>query len=112
YDLARDGEAVELAARPVTIHRLDLVETPDPDHAVFEAECGKGAYVRGLARDMGRALGSFGHVAALRRTSVGPFGEPAMISLEALEAWWPRAAPAEASPPAALEPRRPTLERI
>ena len=53
YDLARDGEVVELDARPVDIDRLDLVETPDPDHAVFEAECGKGTYVRALARDIG-----------------------------------------------------------
>src|SRR5438309_3512785 len=66
YDLARDGEPVELAPRPIAIHRLELVETPDAGHAVFEAECGKGAYVRGLARDMGRALGCFGHVSALR----------------------------------------------
>jgi tRNA pseudouridine55 synthase len=112
YDLARDGEAVDLAARPVTIHRLDLVETPDADHAVFEAECGKGAYVRGLARDMGRALGCFGHVAALRRTSVGPFGEPAMISLEALEALWHRAAAGEASLADALEPVETALDDI
>jgi tRNA pseudouridine55 synthase len=112
YDLARDGEAVELTARPVTIHRLDLVETPDADHAVFEAECGKGAYVRGLARDMGRALGCFGHVAALRRTSVGPFGEPAMISLEALEALWHRAAAGEASLADALEPVETALDDI
>ncbi len=76
YDLARDGEAVELEPRPVTIYRLVLVETPDADHALFEAECGKGAYVRGLARDMGRALACWGHVSALRRTAVGPFGEP------------------------------------
>src|SRR5947209_3603439 len=70
YDLARDGETVELAARPVRIHRFELVEMPDADHAVFAAECGKGAYVRGLARDMGRALQCFGLVSALRRTAV------------------------------------------
>ena len=57
YDLARDGETVELAARPVEIHRLELVNVPDADHAEFEAECGKGTYVRSLARDIGRALG-------------------------------------------------------
>ena len=67
YDLARDGETVELAPRAVTIYRLELVETPDPDHAVFAAECGKGTYVRSLARDLGRALGALGHVSALRR---------------------------------------------
>src|SRR5437016_11514285 len=81
YDLARNGEDVELEPRPVTIYRLVLVETPDADHALFEAECGKGAYVRGLARDMGRALACWGHVSALRRTAVGPFGEPDMTSL-------------------------------
>ena len=53
----------------------ELVEVPDPDHAMLEAECGKGAYVRALARDMGRALGCLGHVVALRRTSVGPFAD-------------------------------------
>ena len=62
YDLARDGQEVTLEARPVDIHGLALVETPDADHAVFEAECGKGTYVRALARDMGRVLGCLGHV--------------------------------------------------
>jgi tRNA pseudouridine55 synthase len=85
YDLAREGEAVELAPRPVEIHRLSLVATPDADHSVFEAECGKGTYVRAIARDMGRALGSFGHVSALRRTAVGPFAETDTVSLETLE---------------------------
>jgi tRNA pseudouridine55 synthase len=86
YDLARDGEVVELEARPVEIHRLSLVDIPDPDHAVLSAECGKGTYVRALARDMGRVLGCFGHVSALRRAGVGPFGEPDGVSLERLEA--------------------------
>jgi tRNA pseudouridine55 synthase len=112
YDLARDGEAVELEARPVTVHRLELIETPDRDHAVFEAECGKGAYVRGLARDIGRALGCRGHVSALRRTAVGPFGEPAMISLDALQALWHRAAAGEASLADALEPVETALDDI
>ncbi len=75
YDLARAGEEVLLAARPVEIHRLTLAETPDADHAVLEAECGKGTYVRALARDLGRSLGCYGHVSALRRTRVGPFSE-------------------------------------
>jgi len=91
YDLARDGEVVELASRPVEIHRLDLVSTPDGDHAVFEAECGKGTYVRSLARDMGRVLGCKGHVSALRRVSVGPFAENLMIPLEQIEALCHRA---------------------
>jgi tRNA pseudouridine55 synthase len=86
YDLARDGEVVELEARPVEIHRLSLVEIPDPDHAVLSAECGKGTYVRALARDMGRVLGCFGHVSGLRRTGVGSFREQDGVSLERLEA--------------------------
>jgi tRNA pseudouridine55 synthase len=85
YDLARDGEAVELSARPVDIHRLELVERPDADHAVFAAECGKGTYVRALARDMGRTLGCLGHVVALRRTAVGPFIEAAAVDLDTLQ---------------------------
>jgi tRNA pseudouridine55 synthase len=84
YDLARDGEAVELAPRSVEIHRLELIEMPDPDHAVLAAECGKGTYVRALARDLGRALGCLGHVAALRRTAVGPFAEKVALGLESL----------------------------
>jgi tRNA pseudouridine55 synthase len=84
YDLARAGEAVDLAPRPVLIERLDLLDCPDSDHAVFETECGKGTYIRALARDMGRALGCFGHVAALRRTQVGSLGEADMISLDKL----------------------------
>jgi tRNA pseudouridine55 synthase len=85
YDLARGGEDVEIEAREILVHRLELVECPDRDTAVFLAECGKGTYVRSLARDMGRRLGSFGHVAALRRLVVGPFGEQHMISLAKLE---------------------------
>jgi tRNA pseudouridine55 synthase len=85
YDLARDGERVELAPRPVEIHHLELINTPDPDHAVFAAECGKGTYVRALARDMGRALNCLGHVAALRRTAVGPFAEDVATRLETLQ---------------------------
>jgi tRNA pseudouridine55 synthase len=86
YDLARDGEVVELEARPVEIHRLSLIDIPDPDHAVLSAECGKGTYVRALARDMGRVLGCFGHVSALRRAGVGPFREQDGVSLDRLEA--------------------------
>ncbi len=85
YDLARDGEEVELAARRVEIDALRLVDMPGPGEAVFETDCGKGTYVRALARDMGRALGCFGHVSDLRRTRVGPFREGDMISLEKLE---------------------------
>jgi tRNA pseudouridine55 synthase len=85
YDLAREEEEFELEPRPVSIARLTLIAHPDNDHCVLEAECGKGTYVRALARDLGRAIGSHGHVAALRRTRVGPFGEEAAVSLEKLE---------------------------
>src|SRR5258707_4943546 len=85
YDLAREGEAVEIAPRSVEIHRLELIEAPDPDHTKFIAECGKGTYVRALARDLGRAAGCFGHVAALRRTGVGSFGEDLAMSLDRLQ---------------------------
>jgi len=84
YDLAREGEMVEIAERPVSIHRLALVEVPDADHAVLEAECGKGTYVRSLARDLARTLGTCGHVSALRRLSVGPFDPTTLIPIEAL----------------------------
>jgi len=86
YDLARAGETVELEARPITVHRLDLIDCPDADTAVFEAECGKGTYVRAIARDMGRRLGTAGHVVELRRLLVGPFGEEDMVTLDELEA--------------------------
>jgi len=85
YDLARDGEDVQLEPRIAHIHRLELVETPDEGHAVFEMLCGKGTYVRAFARDLGRALGCLGHVQALSRLGVGPFGLKAAISLEMLE---------------------------
>jgi tRNA pseudouridine55 synthase len=86
YDLARDGEVVELAERPIQIDRLDLISIIDSDHAEFTAHCGKGTYVRALARDMGRALGSCGHVSALRRTAVGPFAEKDAVPLDTLQA--------------------------
>ena len=101
YDLARDGEVVVLEPRPVEIHRLELVGFPDRDHAEFDAECGKGTYVRALARDLGRALGCFGHVAALRRTTVGPFTEEVATSLDALERGGEPAEPSRLLPVAA-----------
>ncbi len=85
YDLARSGEVVELEARTVQIEDLRLVDMPDAATGVFEAECGKGTYVRALARDMGRALGCFGHVIALRRTRVGSFDETDAIGLDVLQ---------------------------
>lgn len=86
YDLARDGEEVILEPRPIEILDLDLVEVPDADTAVFECECGKGTYVRALARDMGLRLGTRGHVIGLRRIVVGPFEEEDMVTLADLEA--------------------------
>ncbi len=85
YDLARDGEEVILEARPVVIDSLRIVDMPDSETTVFEATCGKGTYVRAIARDLGRALGCFGHVIALRRTRVGPFGEDQAITISQLE---------------------------
>jgi tRNA pseudouridine55 synthase len=73
YDLARGGAAPELAARPLRVEELVLLARPDPDRAVLRMVCGKGGYVRSLARDLGRALGCLGHVAALRRLWSGPF---------------------------------------
>ena len=112
YDLAREGETVELEARPVEIHCLELIETPDPDHAMLAAQCGKGTYVRALARDLGRLLGCLGHVAALRRTIVGPFGEPHMISLERLESLCHRAAVGEGNLAELLLPVETALDDI
>ena len=100
YDLARDEEEFELEPRSVSIARLTLITHPDKDHCVLEAECGKGTYVRALARDLGRALGTLGHVAALRRTRVGPFGEENAVSLATLE----RLTPDREALLAALEP--------
>jgi len=112
YDIARDGEEVELKARIVSIESLTLIETPDPDHARFEAQCGKGTYVRSLARDLGRELGCFGHVSGLRRTAVGPFATADMISLEQLEALCHRAAAGEGSLADALLPVATALDDI
>ena len=85
YDLARAGETIELQARPVRIDALTLLDTPSPDLSVIEMRCGKGAYVRALARDLAAALGAEGHVAALRRTAVGPFTIEDAITVDALE---------------------------
>lgn len=85
YDIARDGEKVEIPAREVEIHRLTLLSA-DKDKAHFEVECGKGTYVRSLARDLGRDLGCYGHISELRRTLVAPFGEDKLVPLEKLTA--------------------------
>ena len=92
YDLARDGETVELQPRTVEIARLAL-RAHEGDRSVLEADCGKGTYVRAIARDLGRALGCLGHIAALRRTRVGPFAEADAVTVDAL-----------AADPAALRP--------
>ncbi len=85
YDLARAGEEVELSARPVRIDDLTILDMPSTDLCVLEMRCGKGAYVRSIARDLAHALGTEGHVAALRRTQVGPFTTEDAITLAALE---------------------------
>ena len=112
YDLARDGETVDLQPRPVEIHQLVLLEHADNGHSVFEAECGKGTYVRALARDMGRILGCYGHISALRRTLCGPFTEADMIPLAELEALCDRAASGEGSLADALLPVETALDDI
>jgi tRNA pseudouridine55 synthase len=85
YDLAREGEQVELKPRPVTIHRLEILDMGE-DETKLVMECGKGAYVRAIARDLGRLIGCYGHVTALRRTRVGPFIEEDSFTLEEIEA--------------------------
>lgn len=84
YDLARGGEVLDIPAREVQIYRLTLIGCPDEDSARFEVECGKGTYVRSLARDMGRDLGCYGYVSDLRRTFVAPFAEETMVPLAKL----------------------------
>lgn len=84
YRRARAGEAVRPAPRQVTIYRFELVARPDPDHATFQVDCGKGTYIRSLARDLGAALGTCAHVSELRRTATGPFSEKGAISLDKL----------------------------
>lgn len=85
YDRARAGEDVQLQARPVHVEALTLLSMPDADHAEFEMVCGKGTYVRSIARDLGHEIGCFGHVTVLRRTEVGKFHENRAISLEKLD---------------------------
>lgn len=85
YDLARAGETVALEARPIEVHRLLLIDVEEDGVAVFDCECGKGTYVRALARDMGIRLGTRGHVVSLRRLLVGPFGENDMVPIEEIE---------------------------
>ena len=84
YDLARDGEVVELKSRTVEVEKLEIM-AHDGERTILRAECGKGTYVRALARDLGRAIGCLGHVSALRRTRVGPFDEGNSVSVGDLQ---------------------------
>lgn len=86
YARAREGEVMEIAARPLFVERLELVGRPDADHAELEMVCGKGGYVRSIARDLGQALGCYGHVVALRRLWSGPFDVDHGVTPEAVEA--------------------------
>ncbi|WP_135211821.1 tRNA pseudouridine(55) synthase TruB [Vitreimonas flagellata] len=85
YDLARDGETVELQPRAVVVHEAELVNTEGEDLATFRVRSGKGFYIRALARDLAAALGAEGHVWRLRRAAVGPFTEAESVTLDALE---------------------------
>ena len=82
YDMAREGRAPVLEARPARVDRFELIERPDADTAVFEVASGKGVYMRSLARDLAQACGTVGHVAALRRLRVGPVLEAASSPLD------------------------------
>lgn len=86
YKLARDGEDVQIEPRPLHVQSLTLVARPDSDHVTLEMVCGKGGYVRSIARDLGEALGCYGHVRELRRTWSGPFDISDGVTLEELEA--------------------------
>lgn len=86
YDLAREGEAMDLAARPLWVESLILTARPDADHAELEMVCGKGGYVRSIARDLGAALGCLGHVQNLRRIWSGPFDLEDAVTLDQIEA--------------------------
>ena len=100
YDLARDGETVDIPPREVEIGRFDLIELDADGRTLFEIECGKGTYVRSLARDMGRDLGCFGHIAELRRVEVEPFTADDFVTVEELEAArLPREADEPRTPP-------------
>ncbi|WP_159994749.1 tRNA pseudouridine(55) synthase TruB [Roseomonas sp. 18066] len=84
YDLARDGQIPEMAARPARVDKFELESRPDADTAIFTVQSGKGVYMRSLARDIARAAGAVGHIATLRRMRVGPFLEEAAIPLDKL----------------------------
>ncbi|WP_435256828.1 tRNA pseudouridine(55) synthase TruB [Thioclava sp. FR2] len=85
YDLAREGVEMDLAARPLWVESLEVIGRPDADHLDLEMVCGKGGYVRSIARDLGKALGCLGHVAWLRREWSGPFEAEGAVTLEQIE---------------------------
>ena len=85
YKRARDGEDFEIAARPLWVEELLLIDRPDQDHVTLEMTCGKGGYVRSIARDLGDALGCHGHVRELRRIWSGPFDAKDGVTLEQLD---------------------------
>ncbi len=84
YDMARDGRAPVLEARPARVDSFDLTDRTDADHATFEVASGKGVYMRSLARDLAQACGSLGYIESLRRVRVGPFTEAQAIPLDKL----------------------------
>lgn len=86
YKLAREGESMELAARPLWVESLLLTDRPDADHVTLEMVCGKGGYVRSIARDLGQALGCLGHVRDLRRVWSGPFDAKDGLTMDQIEA--------------------------
>lgn len=86
YDLAREGEVMDLAARDLWVESLLLIDRPDADHAVLEMVCGKGGYVRSIARDLGQRLGCLGHVLVLRRVWSGPFDVDQAVTLAQIDA--------------------------
>ena len=85
YERARAGEDVPVAPRPVHVESLSLVDRPDPDHVTLEMVCGKGTYVRSIARDLGHALGTEAHVVQLRRTWSGPFHVDHAVAFDRIE---------------------------
>ncbi|MCV2881930.1 tRNA pseudouridine(55) synthase TruB [Actibacterium sp. XHP0104] len=85
YKLARDDEEFEIAARPLYVESLVMLDRPDADHVTLEMVCGKGGYVRAIARDLGAALGCHGHVRELRRVWSGPFDAEDGISMDLIE---------------------------
>ncbi len=85
YKLARDGEDLDIAARPLWVEDLVMVARPDADHVELEMTCGKGGYVRAIARDLGEALGCYGHVQSLRRIWSGPFDAEDGIGMDLVE---------------------------